>query len=553
MLPSFIREVPLFLLVAAAVPRLPAAPTITTVANAASNIGFNAPIGQGAIFVIKGSGLGPEKISIAPVPFQSTSLSGTTVTVTAGETSLEAPLYYTSATQIAALLPSAIPAGGANFTVTYNGQASSPVSHGTVASNVGIFTVDSTGQGPGIVTFPDYSLVSASRAGDCGGPNTACGAANPGDTLILWATGLGPVFGDEAGGAGLGQAMPNVPLQLWLGGIQVPVVYQGRSGCCVGEDQIVFTVPSNVATGCAVPLVVQIGEVTNTISNTVVMPVAKGSRNCTTANPVFANVQTAIGGSFTLGAIALGKQPNNNGTGFQDGAVFEFYKFPAPPASTQPFLLSWIDDLPAGTCTVKGSLGGGGDPALEGDLFPLNAGTSFTVTGPGGSIPVTAKPGNSEATLSAAGTFLVPGSYTVGGTGGTDIGALSATITFPTTPTLVSPVNGAAATRSNGMTVSWTGGGSNANVQISIASALDNTFQTGSRAVCKAPAGPGTFTIPPYVLLALPEGNFAGFLLAPDRASAGFTAPGLTFGILQTYHSGTGFGYGAATGSFTLR
>jgi uncharacterized protein (TIGR03437 family) len=552
MLSSVIRRFPVVLLVAAVVPQLPAAPTITSVANAASNIGFNSPIAQGAIFVLKGSGLGPDKIAVAPAPFQSTSLSDTKVTVTAGAISLDAPIYYTSATQVAALLPSGIPAGGANFTVTYNGQGSSPVGHGTAPSNVGIFTIDSTGQGPGIVTFPDYSLVSASKASNCGGPNTACGAANPGDTLILWATGLGPVFGDEAGGAGLGQAMPNVPLKLWLGGIQAPVVYQGRSGCCVGEDQIVFTVPNNVLTGCAVPLVVQIGEVTNTISNTVVMPVAKGSRNCTTTNPVMANVQAAVGGSFTFGSIELDKELNDNGNGFQDRAVFEFYKFPAPSPSVQPFFVSWIDDLPAGSCFVSGSLNGGGDPPLL-DPAPLNAGTSFTVTGPGGSVPVTTKAGNSAGTLSAAGTFLVPGAYTVAGTGGADIGALSATITFPATPTLVSPGNGAAVTRSNGMTVSWTGGGSNASVQISIASALDNTFKAGLRATCKAPAGPGTFTIPPYVLLALPAGNFAGFVLAPETASAGFTAPGLTFGLLQAYHNGTGFGYGAGAGSFALR
>src|SRR5215831_10481072 len=75
------------------------------------------------------------------------------------------------------------------FTVTYNGQTSNSVGHGITASSVGIFTVNSSGQGPAIVTFPDYSLVSAAKANPCGGPNTACGAANPGDTLILWATG----------------------------------------------------------------------------------------------------------------------------------------------------------------------------------------------------------------------------------------------------------------------------------------------------------------------------------------------------------------------------
>jgi hypothetical protein len=53
-----------------------------------------------------------------------------------------------------------------------------------VANNVGIFTLDSSGQGPGILTYPDYSLVSSVKAANCGGPSTACGAANPGDVPL---------------------------------------------------------------------------------------------------------------------------------------------------------------------------------------------------------------------------------------------------------------------------------------------------------------------------------------------------------------------------------
>src|SRR6185503_774438 len=104
--------------------------------------------------------------------------------------SVNALMYYTSDKQIAALLPSNTPTGGpATITVTYNGQASPPTAiRGVVAANLGIFTLDSTGRGLAIVTYPDYSLVSGTKGTPCGGPNTACGAANPGDTLILWGT-----------------------------------------------------------------------------------------------------------------------------------------------------------------------------------------------------------------------------------------------------------------------------------------------------------------------------------------------------------------------------
>jgi len=108
------------------------------------------------------------------------------------------------------------PTGTGSFTVTYNGQTSNPASHGIAGSNFGILTLDSSGQGPAIVTFPDFSLVSAAKAGNCGGPLTACGSANPGDTLTVWGTGLGPVNGNDASGAGLGQNMPGIPLTVWL-------------------------------------------------------------------------------------------------------------------------------------------------------------------------------------------------------------------------------------------------------------------------------------------------------------------------------------------------
>jgi len=141
-----------------------------------------------------------------------------------------------------------------------------------MANTLSIFTATSDGHGAGIVTYADYSLVSATKAANCGGVNTTCGAANPGDALIIWATGLGPISGRDAAGDGLDVNMTSVPLTIWLGGVSVKATYQGRSGCCVGEDQIVFTVPANTPAGCAVPLSVQIG---NSISNSVVIPVAR--------------------------------------------------------------------------------------------------------------------------------------------------------------------------------------------------------------------------------------------------------------------------------------
>lgn len=551
--------VKLFLWLVAAAP-VAAAPIITGVRNAASSIDPRLPnsaIARGSIFVVYGSGLGPADISIAPVTFKSTSLSGTSVQVTVGETVVDALMYYTSATQVAALLPSKTPSAGigtlnANvkpiITVTYNGEASAPTPfQGVGLSALGIFTIDSTGTGPAIVTYPDYSLVSPYKAANCGGPNTTCGAANPGDTLSLWATGFGPV-GDDASGAGLGQNNPNVPLTVWLGGRQAPVVYQGRSGCCIGEDQIVFTVPDNVPTGCAVPLVIQIAGI---VSNTTVLPVAIGSRSCTPADPALAslNVQQLSNlGSFTLGVLRL-----RSLTGYKDQAQFLFLRVSGIPTGWQPFLASFLDQPPVGTCNlVIGPLSATSDssPRLPDSsrmgtfvrsLNPasIDAGSTFTITGPGGvADTLTVKP-EDVPSISRDGRPLVPGEYTIAGGPGRDVGAFSARITVPVSPTPISPASGdnLRIIQTQGMTVTWNPNGSTGQVELWVSRFLDPS--TASEAICTAPASAGTFTIPPHVLLALPNGGGAFLELEPGyrgpASSAAFSAAGLDLGIVQTF------------------
>ena len=54
-------------------------------------------------------------------------MGGTSVSVTVGSTTVSAPMYYTSATQVAALLPSNTPTGSGTLTVTYSGTASAAV------------------------------------------------------------------------------------------------------------------------------------------------------------------------------------------------------------------------------------------------------------------------------------------------------------------------------------------------------------------------------------------------------------------------------------------
>jgi len=237
----------LLTLTSGVIPRLSAAPVVTSVVNAASYGDPQLPgslITAGSIFVVTGTGLGPANpanLTIAPAAFQSTSLSGTSVSVTVNGKTVNALMYYTSATQVAALMPSSTPGSGfpvapTTIMVTYNGEASAPTSFQGVGISVGLFTVDSSGGGPAIVTYPDYSLVSAVPAANCGGPNTACGSANAGDTLTLWATGLGPLPGND-GPSSLGQSIPS-PLTVWLGGVQAQFFIKADPGAASGWTKL---------------------------------------------------------------------------------------------------------------------------------------------------------------------------------------------------------------------------------------------------------------------------------------------------------------------------
>lgn len=513
-------------------------PIITNIENAASNISAGLPnsgIAQGAIFIVAGVNLGPANISIATDAFQTPLLSGTQILVMVSGTTVHPTLYYTSATQVAALMPSNTPPGTGTIAVAYNGLVgiSAPIT--VVQNNVGIFTASSDGLGAGIVTYPDYSLVSATKAANCGGVYTTCGAANPGDTLTVWATGLGPVSGDEVAGAGLGVDMTSVDAKLWLGGISAQIVFKGR-GCCIGEDQIAFVVPDNVPTGCAVPMAIQIG---NVVSNYAVIAVApKGSRTCTPSSSSFSGnfVPTLTTGTapITLGQFVLARQPNFNSQGQLSGNIdvgnAQMLSFTVPPA-IQPFIVSYLDDSPPGTCIVYNTPRFPDGGSRLANFNQLDGGPSIKVTGPNGSqtIDLTGNDNNL-----GPGTFLSPGAYTFTGTGGANVGSVSAQFTIPTPPALTGLTSGTnlTVTRANGVTLNWTGGAAGSIVRIVGNQSTDASNSRGASFRCDVAANAGTFTVPPSVTLSLPTGNFGGWDFK-TYTDGNFTATGLNLGLLE--------------------
>src|SRR5712692_1852512 len=249
------RAVALFV---ASVCPVAAQPLISTggVVNSASYQSAASPggaIGQGSIFSIFGTGLGPPSpgVQVSEFPL-SVTLAGVSVRLLhQSGVALSAIPLFVSDTQINALLPSTTPIGQVFVTVSYNGQSGGAERIKVVRSSFGIFT--------GCGFFCTDAAIAQNFVSPAEQPlNSPSSTARPGQTVILWGTGLGPI-------AGLDNTAPapanlNEPVEVTLGGHPAPIDYRGRSGCCAGVDQINFRIPPDAPSGCAVPIQVRLQD-----------------------------------------------------------------------------------------------------------------------------------------------------------------------------------------------------------------------------------------------------------------------------------------------------
>jgi uncharacterized protein (TIGR03437 family) len=86
------------------------------------------------------------------------------------------PLIYSSATQVAAVVPDSVASGTAQVAVTYQGQTSASFPVPVAPAAPGIFTVNSTGQGRA-ASIDQNGLINT--------------PAHGGDVITLFATGIG--------------------------------------------------------------------------------------------------------------------------------------------------------------------------------------------------------------------------------------------------------------------------------------------------------------------------------------------------------------------------
>jgi len=516
--------------------------------NAASFMPAGVPgggIAQGSIFSIFGSNLGPQKaVTASSFPLGNT-LGGVAVNIVQGATSIPAIPVYVSASQINVVMPSKAPLGMASVQVVFNNAKSNLAPVQVVNSEVGIFTATGTGIGEGVL----YNFI----AQDNQPVNAPKVTAKPGQVITLWATGLGPISGSD----NVPPAAGNLPVktEVFVGGKPAAVQYNGRSTCCSGVDQIVFTVPTNAPTGCWVPVYVRTAG--SNISNVVTMAInSSGTGSCTT--DVLPKVTDMfVNGGRLAEALAVRtttKQdvgvfaPIEVSSDFHVSFAFEpnEKQFPFNPALAFP---------PSGTCTAyahKGDMfNGGALPGMPPTTMPLDFGGPLLLSGPNGSKNLTfnysgARAGYIGGAISnnilPSTLFLSPGSYTVKGFGGLDIGAFSTAFTIPQPVSWTNRDTTNVVPRSEPLEVSWSGGDSGQVVSI-IGFGIDLPTNSSAVFVCIAPAGATSFTVPTDMLSNLPptrpnplQSKDVIYLMTLAGSSVkNITATGLDVGLTSFY------------------
>jgi uncharacterized protein (TIGR03437 family) len=226
--------------------------------NASYNLGSDGTsVAPGAIAAIFGSSLTDGSSCLPPncnPMFGSNGKLNTTMAgaqVTVGGTAV--PIFYATPTQLGVQIPFELVGVLTQVVVSVGGRSSAAgVNVATVAP--GIFTYTADGKGAGAITHVDGSAV------------TTQSPAQPGELVILYATGLGPVTPAVPTGAlpsGTSSTVSQVMLN--IGGIGVVPDFAGLAGCCVGLNQINARVPVGVTRGNAVPVVLSIsGKSSNT-------------------------------------------------------------------------------------------------------------------------------------------------------------------------------------------------------------------------------------------------------------------------------------------------
>jgi len=240
----------------------PAIPAIGGVVSA-SAFGEFKSVSPGSWIEIYGSNLAVDTRSWADSDFADVinapiSLDGTSVTI-GGQAAF---IDYISPGQVNALVPSNVATGAQQITVTTAAGTSAPFTLTVNAVEPGLLAPASfnvNGAQYAVALFADggYVLPTGAVAG------LTSQAASPGDTIVLYGVGFGPVTPNIPAGQLAERASALTSFQISIAGTAASVAYAGLAPNYTGLYQFNIVVPSNAPSG-AVPLTFTVGGVAGT-------------------------------------------------------------------------------------------------------------------------------------------------------------------------------------------------------------------------------------------------------------------------------------------------
>ena len=233
------------------------APQISAIANGASFLG--SAVSPGEVLAIFGANLGPSRLTNLQMDDTShitTTLSDTQIFFDG----VSAPLLYTSANQLGAVVPFSAAWPTTQVVVLSQGQLSPPMTIPVVPATPALFSQDGTGSGPGAILNQDGTL------------NSSANPAGRGSVVVLYGTGAGQTSpAGEDGRISMDTPFPTpvLPVKVFIDSQPAELLYAGAApGLVQGIIQINVRVPDTASSGDHVQVMFKIGSYSSPASVT---------------------------------------------------------------------------------------------------------------------------------------------------------------------------------------------------------------------------------------------------------------------------------------------
>ncbi len=241
-------------------PPAPGGPVVGAVVNNASFATSPQPVAPGSIAAIFGTGLN-DGSQVLTSAFGAngklvTTLGGASVTVG----NFPAPMFYSTSAQLGIQIPLELAGqASASVQVTVGGQTSALQSVNLTSAKPGLFTVSQDGKGTAVCLHSDGVT-----------PVTTANPAHPGEVVIFYGTGFGPVTPSlGTGQPSSGNKTVSQPV-ISIDGLNAELQFSGIAPGFVGLNQINVVVPGLARTNAADIVVLTVNGVP---ANQVTLPV----------------------------------------------------------------------------------------------------------------------------------------------------------------------------------------------------------------------------------------------------------------------------------------